>query len=179
MIKHNLILTAVLVVVLLSTYQSHGQSDESQQNQTTPPTSEQYYPAVPSDQEIELMRKDVRSQKKQIIAANMSLTAAEAEKFWPIYDQYTAALTKINDTKIALVKEYLASYSTITDQQAESYVKRWAGVDESVTQLRIKSFPVFHQVLSGKSTALFFQMDHRLGLLIDLQLTAQMPIIEP
>ena len=125
------------------------------------------------------MRKDIRSQKKQIIAANMSLTEAEAEKFWPIYDQYTAALTKINDTKVALVKEYLASYSTITDQQAESYVKRWAAVDQSVTQLRIKYFPVFHQVLSGKSTALFFQMDHRLGLLIDLQVTAQMPIIEP
>jgi Spy/CpxP family protein refolding chaperone len=179
MIKHNLMLTAVLVAVLLSAYQLHAQSAESQQNQTAPPTSDQYYPAVPSDQEIELMRKDVRSQKKQIIAANMSLTEAEAEKFWPIYDQYTAALTKINDTKIALVKEYLASYSTITDQQAESYVKRWAGVDESVTQLRIKYFPVFHQVLSGKSTALFFQMDHRLGLLIDLQLTAQMPVIEP
>jgi hypothetical protein len=179
MIKHNVILTSVLAAVLLSAYQSHAQSTESQQKQTAPPTSDQYYPAIPSDQEIELMRKDVRSQKKQIIAANMNLTEAEAEKFWPIYDQYTAALTKINDTKIALVKEYLASYSTITDQQAESYVKRWAGVDESVTQLRIKYFPVFHQALSGKSTALFFQMDHRLGLLIDLQLTAQMPIIEP
>ena len=179
MLKHNLILTAILVAVLLSAYRSHAQSTASQQNQTAPPTSDQYYPAIPSDQEIELMRKDVRSQKKQIIAANMNLTEAEAEKFWPIYDQYTAALTKINDTKVALVKEYLASYSTITDQQAETYVKRWAGVDESVTQLRIKYFPVFHQVLSGKSTALFFQMDHRLGLPIDLQLMAQMPIIEP
>ncbi len=179
MIKQSLVLTAVLVAVLLSASRSHGQNTESQQTQTAPPTSDQYYPAIPSDQEIELMRKDVRSQKKQIIAANMNLTEAEAEKFWPIYDQYTAALTKISDTKVALVKEYLASYSTITDQQAESYVKRWAGVDESVTQLRLKYFPLFHQVLSGKSTALFFQMDHRLGLLIDLQVTAEMPIIEP
>ena len=41
-----------------------------------------------SEQDIDLLRKDIRSQKKQVIAANMKLTDAEAEKFWPIYDQY-------------------------------------------------------------------------------------------
>ena len=33
------------------------------------------------DDFIELLRKDVRSQKKQIIAENMDLSDAEAEKF--------------------------------------------------------------------------------------------------
>lgn len=141
--------------------------------------TEQYEPRVPSDEEIQLLKKDIRAKRKQIIAANMGLTEAEAEKFWPIYDQYTAELSKINDTKIALIKEYVATYDAITDQQAESYVHRWAAIDESTNQLRTKYFPIFHQVLSGKSTALFFQMDHRLALMIDLQLTSQMPIIEP
>ena len=31
------------------------------------------------------MRKDIRSQKKQLIAQNVKLTDAEATKFWPIY----------------------------------------------------------------------------------------------
>ncbi len=39
-----------------------------------------------TDDFIELLRKDVRSQKKQIIAENMDLSDAEAEKFWPVYD---------------------------------------------------------------------------------------------
>jgi hypothetical protein len=39
-----------------------------------------------SEQDIQLMRSDVRSVKKQIIAANMQLTDAQAEKFWPVYD---------------------------------------------------------------------------------------------
>lgn len=138
---------------------------------------EQY--RVPSDEEIQLLKKDIRSKRKQIIAANMNLTDAQAEKFWPIYEQYTTDLGKINDIKIALIKEYVATYNTLTDEQAESYVHRWAAIDESTNQLRTKYFPVFHEVLSGKSTALFFQMDHRLALMIDLQLTSQMPIIEP
>ena len=57
------------------------------------------------DQDVDLMRKDVRSQKKQIIASNLNLTDAEAEKFWPIYDQYTAELVKTNDAKYGAIKD--------------------------------------------------------------------------
>jgi len=153
---------------------------QAQDPQAQPTLSEgtgQY--RVPSDEEIQLLKKDIRSKRKQIIAANMNLTEAQAEKFWPIYDQYTAELSKIGDSKIALIKEYVTTYNTISDQDAENYVHRWAAIDEATNQLRTKYFPIFHQVLSGKSTALFFQMDHRLALMIDLQLTSQMPIIEP
>jgi len=179
MTRHKLILTAILTAVLVSADRSYGQTDQPQPLQTSPGSGDQYYPPIPSDQQIQMMRKDVRSRKKQIIAVNMDLTDAQAEKFWPIYDQYTADLAKVYDTRFALIKEYLETYSTATDQQAESYAKRWAATDESILQLRLKYFPVFRRVLSGKSTALFFQMDRRLGLMIDLQLTGDVPILEP
>ncbi|HEY2116927.1 MAG TPA: hypothetical protein VGJ51_17650, partial [Candidatus Angelobacter sp.] len=59
-----------------------------------------------TDQYIEMLRKDVHSLRKQIVAANLDLTDDEAVKFWPIYEQYTVDLAKINDTKVALIKEY-------------------------------------------------------------------------
>lgn len=130
------------------------------------------------DQDIELMRKDVRSVKKQVIAANLDLTDDEAVKFWPIYDRYTAELAKIIDTKVALIKDYAENYSTMTDEQAEAYVKGRAAVDESVNHLRLKYFPVFRRVLSGKTTAKFFQIEWRTSLMIDLQLASQMPLIQ-
>lgn len=43
-----------------------------------------------TDQDIKLLRQDLGSQKKQLIAANLTLTDAEATKFWPVYDQYSA-----------------------------------------------------------------------------------------
>ena len=159
---------------------SLSQAQNPQRQQAMPEANNDVYQyRVPSDEEIQLLKKDIRAKRKQIIAANMTLTEAQAEKFWPIYDQYTAELSKISDTKISLIKEYVGTYSTLTDQDAESYVHRWAAIDEATNQLRTKYFPIFHQVLSGKSTALFFQMDHRLALMIDLQLTSQMPILEP
>lgn len=132
-----------------------------------------------TDQDIELLRKDVRSVKKQAIAANLDLTEDEAVKFWPIYDQYTAELSKINDTKVNLIKDYARNYTTMTDEQAEAYVKGRAAVDESVYRLRLKYFPIFRRVLSGKTTATFFQIEWRISLMIDLQLASQMPLIQP
>src|ERR1700722_6512445 len=130
------------------------------------------------DEFVDLLRKDIRSQKKQIIAENMQLSDAEAEKFWPVYDQYAAELSKIYDVKIALLKDYADNYSTMTGEQAESYIRKRAEVEQSIMQLRLKYMPAFRKVLSGRETALFYQLDWRLGLAIDVQL-AQVPLINP
>ena len=82
--------------------------------------------AATVDRDLQLLRKDLRSQRRQIVAANVTLTAAEAPKFWPIYDQYAAELAKINDTKLSLIKEYAANYAAFTDAQAQSINDRGA-----------------------------------------------------
>jgi len=127
---------------------------------------------------IELLRKDVRSQKKQIIAENMGLSDSEAEKFWPVYDRYTAELSRIYDTKIALLKDYADNYSSMTGEQAENYIRKRAEVEQWIMQLRLKYVPAFRKVLSGRETALFYQLDWRLGLAIDVELV-QVPLINP
>jgi len=114
---------------------------------------------APSDQDIELLRKDPRSQKKQIIAANLRLTDKEAETFWLPYDQYGAEVVKINDTKYALVKDHAETHDTMSDEQAERYVKRMVGVDRATSDLRLKYRPMFRNVTSNKNTALFFQLE--------------------
>lgn len=131
------------------------------------------------DQEIALMRKDVRSQKKQIIAANLKLTDQESEKFWPIYDRYTADLVKINDKKYALVKQYVQSWDSMTPDQLDSSAKDWLELDQSVAQLRLKYLPVFRSVLSARNTALFYQLDRRIVSMIDLRLAAALPLVQP
>jgi hypothetical protein len=78
-----------------------------------------------SDQQMALLRKDIRSIKKQLIAANLTLTEGEATKFWPVYEQYSAEFAKINDRRTALIKEYADGYGSLTDQQADSLIRRW------------------------------------------------------
>ena len=130
------------------------------------------------DQDIQLLRQDIRSQKKQLIAANLNLSADQATKFWPLYEQYTAELSKIGDQKTALIKEYADQWGTMTDEQASRLAKRYLAVDERVAQLRVKYMPIFSHVAPGQVVATFFQMDRRFQALLDLQLASQIPLVQ-
>ncbi|HEX4771127.1 MAG TPA: hypothetical protein VH351_09870 [Bryobacteraceae bacterium] len=130
------------------------------------------------DKSVELLRQDIRSNKKQLIAANLTLTDAEATKFWPVYDQYAAEMTKLGDQKYALIKEYAQGFGTVTDAQAQSLLNRTLSLDESIAQLRIKYVPMINNVLPGTKTATFFQIDRRLTGLMDLQIASQIPLVQ-
>jgi hypothetical protein len=130
------------------------------------------------DQEITMWRSDLRSNRKQVVAVNVKLSDAEAEKFWPTYEQYVNELVRINNAKYALIKEYMQA-GNITEEQADSISKRWVDVDESVAQLRLKYIPIFRKALSAKGTAMFFQIDRRVQMMIDLQLASAIPLIQP
>lgn len=129
-----------------------------------------------TDRQLALLRKDIRSIKKQLIAANLTLTDSEATKFWQVYEQYSAEAEKINDTRTAIIKEYSEEYGTLTDNQADGLIRRWLDADIEQTQLRQRYVPIFRKVLSGKKAATFFQLDRRIGTMIDVQLTSQLPL---
>ena|SRR5215472_1971316 len=168
--QNSFVMSVSSAIVVLSCGLLFAQANPSQAAAPTPASI---------DQDIALLRKDLRSQRKQIIAANMNLSGDEAEKFWPIYEQYVNDLVQINNTKYELIKQYALNAGTLTSDQADTTIKRWLGVDESVTQLRTKYVPTFRKVLSAQKTALFYQLDRRVQLMIDLQLASQIPLIEP
>src|SRR3982751_3409919 len=77
------------------------------------------------EQDLALVRRDLRSEKKKILAMNLPLTESEATKFWPVYDQMTAEMAKNNDEFYALIKDFVANQKTITDAHASTMIKRW------------------------------------------------------
>jgi hypothetical protein len=131
-----------------------------------------------TDQQLALLRTDIRSVKKQLMAANLALTDGEATKFWPVYEQYSVDTGKINDTRAAIIKEYSQEYGTVTDDQADNLIRRWLDTDIEQGKLRQRYVPIFRKVLPGKKAATFFQLDRRISMMIDLQLTSQLPLVQ-
>ena len=130
------------------------------------------------DRQMALMHKQFNSMKKQLIAANVTLTDTEATTFWPVYERYSAELKKITDTKNTLVREYAEEYGSLTDEQADSLIRRWLDSDIAALELHKKYLPIFRKVLPGKATATFFQVEQRINAMIDLQLTSQLPLMQ-
>jgi len=132
---------------------------------------------VEVEKDLALLRRDIRAEKKKLIAANLPLTETEATKFWPLYDSYVVEMTKHNDEFFGIIREYAANQKTITDAQASSMIKRWVEVQIARDQLRQRYIPQFEKVIPGKKVALFFQLDRRLYAVLDLQVASEIPLI--
>jgi hypothetical protein len=129
-----------------------------------------------SDEDIALLRKDIRAMKMQVIGQNMPLSNEEGEKFWPIYKHYADDLHDVNNAKYALLKQYAETWVTMSDQDALIYVRHWMEIDAQAQALRLKYVPAVTQVLPGRKAATFFQLDRRLAMIVDLQLFSQIPL---
>jgi hypothetical protein len=172
--KNFAALLIVVTAMLLATVPLCAQTAQS--SQSLPGAGAP--PSAAADQDIQMLRENIQAQRKQITAANMPLTPDEATKFWPLYDQYRQEASKNGTERWNLIKEYATNYSTMTDAQAQDYIKREAANEQKVIALRLKYVPMFEKVISPKKTALFCQIDHRIDLMIQLQLASQIPMVD-
>ena len=47
-----------------------------------------------------------------------------AAKFWPIYSDYDAELTKLNNLRRDNILEYARTYTEMTDRKTDEWIKR-------------------------------------------------------
>lgn len=132
---------------------------------------------VDVETDVLLLRRDLRADKKQLIALNLTLTEAEATKFWPVYDQYAAEMAKHNDEFYGLIKNYAANQKTLTDDDAARMLKRWAEIQVELSKTRQKYIPIVEKVIPPRKAAVFFQIDRRLFALMDLQTSSKLPFL--
>jgi hypothetical protein len=143
----------LMAVVLMGASWMLGGPTASAQN--TPPQETTTHRI--SNQDLNLLRQDLRSKRKQLIAANLKLTDTVAAKFWPVYDQYVMELIAINDKKFGLIQEYADNWGKLTNDQSLLFARNWLDMDIATAQLRHKYVPIVAKVLDGRKTATFFQ----------------------
>ena len=132
---------------------------------------------VAIEKDINLLRGDLRSERKKLIALNVPFTDTEAAKFWPVYDQYEAEMAKINEDFYGIVRDYVGNQKMLTDEQAANFIKRWTDSQMKNMQARMRYLPMIEKVVPAKKAALFAQIDRRLRALQDIQVSAEFPLI--
>ena len=126
---------------------------------------------------IELLRSDVRQQKSELMGAVMLLSADDAAKFWPIYSEYDAELTKLNDQRVANIEEYARTYNQMTDEKADELIQNSMAFQKQRAELLAKTYERIKQAVGATTAARFVQVEHQLLLIIDLQITSSLPVI--
>ena len=124
----------------------------------------------------ELLRSDVRAQKIAILTEVMGFTEAEDKAFWPIYRDYDLEMAKLGDERTALIGEYAKHYSTLTDATAARLAAQALDLEARRQAVKGKCFERVKAATSPRTALRFLQVEHQLLLLIDLQISALLPI---
>jgi hypothetical protein len=124
----------------------------------------------------ELLRSDVRAQKVAIITEVMGFSEQEDKSFWPIYRDYDAEMTRLGDERVALVADYAKSYDQMTDALAGELAAKALDLEARRQALKAKFFDKVRAALGARTALRALQVEHQLLLLIDLQISASLPI---
>jgi hypothetical protein len=130
------------------------------------------------DPYIVLLRTDLKAERAAVIVSNMHLSDAEANAFWPVYNNYQKELSTIGDEKIALIKDYAAHLNQLDDEKAAELTARALAMEEQRLQIIKKYIGEFGKVLSAKQVARFFQLEMQMQRMIDLQVAAELPLVQ-
>jgi len=127
---------------------------------------------------VQLLRSDISAQKHAIITDMMQFSEEEDAKFWPIYREYEAELTRINDDRVAGIEEYSAAYGNMTDEIADRLAHTALDLEARRTALKAQYYDRFQAALSAKTAARFLQVENQILLILDLQVASLLPIIQ-
>ena len=126
---------------------------------------------------IELLRSDVRQQKAEIMGAMMGLDVDQSAKFWPIYSEYDAELTKLNNQRVANIQDYARNYGRMTNAQADELVQNAFNYRKQRSELLTKYYGRVKDSLGAIEAARFLQIEEQLLAIIDLQIASALPIV--
>jgi hypothetical protein len=131
-----------------------------------------------NDKYTDLIRKDLRKEKQSIVDQSMGLDAADKSKFWAIYADYQTALDAIWDQRIANINKYADNFEKMTDEIADQLAVKMMDLEGQRSALRNKYYQLYKQKMGARIAARFLQVEYSLACLIDLQLAAEIPILQ-
>ena len=130
-----------------------------------------------TDQLIQLLRKDVRAGKSDILAKTMELDAAQSAAFWPVYKAYEAERQALGDEKLNIIQDLADHFNEMNDAKAKGLLERSFVVEDKRMALEKRYKDEFLKILPAKTVARFFQVETRLNNLINLKLSSQIPLV--
>jgi hypothetical protein len=126
----------------------------------------------------ELLRSDVRTQKVAILTSLMELSEAEDKAFWPLYRDYDAEMSKLGDERVALIAEYGRNYANLTDAVAAKLAATALDLEARRHAAKAKHYERIKSALSARTALRFLQIEQQLLLIVDLQISAALPIVQ-
>jgi hypothetical protein len=129
------------------------------------------------DKYIELLRSDLRTQKVELLTDALELTDAQGPKFWPIQREYQVELDKLQDARIAMIKDYAQSYEKMDAAKATSLMNQAFKFQDQRIALIKKYAGKVSKAVSPAVAARFGHTEMFLQSIADVQIQGEVPLV--
>jgi hypothetical protein len=156
-----------LAIVLMLCVSGLALSAQTKQEKTAPASAEEA---------LKALRAETQAQKAAILGKNMSLSAEQAAKFWPLFEAYQKEQNAIVDQQLEGIQQYVNNYKTLDDASSLTLITSHFERDEKMSALRRKWLGEFQKVLPTKLAVRAMQIDRRLSLALQSEIASYIPL---
>lgn len=104
-------------------------------------------------------RKQIEAEKVGVYTRVLNLTAEEAKKFWPIYNQMQEEYEKLRNEKRRLHKEMVEKYASLSDNEIEKNLDQFLAIEQKELDLKKKYMDEFKKAIPIKKVALMHKAE--------------------
>jgi len=128
------------------------------------------------DSYIELLKTDVKADKKAIITEVMNFDETQSAVFWPIYREYEYEQDKLSDKRISNIKDFAANFDSLTNEKANQLIENAFDFQDDRLDLNKKYFKKFAEVLTPIVAAKYMQLEYEIQTIIELSIISNLPL---
>jgi len=125
----------------------------------------------------EMFNSVFKQEKRAYFSDNMHLKAAEFDQFWTIYGSFESDRATIAQQRLDLLKNYVEKYQTMSNEDADAFMKKWLVVDKKEDAMRMKYYSKMKKALGAKVAAHFIQLDDYIQTAIKFEILDELPFI--
>ena len=115
--------------------------------------------------------------KRAAVASALSLTDAEAKKFWPVYDAYQRKLDANNRQYSRLIEDVVMSGRPVSDAYAKALAKDLADVEDAEMRARKAMYSAVVKALPGRKAIRYLQIENKIQAAYHYEVANTFPLV--
>ncbi|HEY2630713.1 MAG TPA: hypothetical protein VGI57_16410 [Usitatibacter sp.] len=125
------------------------------------------------------IRDQLRTDRKIVIEHNMSLTEAEAKKFWPVYESFQREMAPIQSRRNRAAIDFIStSEGEMTNANARRLMDQLSAADEADAKVRRAYVAKFSKAVGAKKAARYYQIESKLISMERYDQAAAIPLVQ-
>ncbi len=126
--------------------------------------------------EVQQLRAAAQKNKRALVAQTLDLSAAEAKKFWPVYDAYQSDLANFQRQRNTALELVVMQDKPMTNRYAKNLANELLGIEEQEIKSRRKMHNAAMKALPPKKAAQYLQLEQKLRAVQDYDIAVAFPL---